>query len=352
MGLLSSSLIVSLLIAEMGLRLVAPQSPSWLDIYRALPDDRAYALQPNTRRDVVTGEGHWTVTTDEHGFRSSGTQHRPDDAPVALVLGDSFTFGQGVSDADTFVAQLGARADVPFRLHNSGVGGYGPVQYRLVLDDWISTQRAPHVAIIVIFTGNDFFDCIWDKRVPVRDGVLGDDGGWRSWLRRRLHMYRLVSRVWQQLTPAPANNPRRGISTSMQDPAAWERPPLLEAQAAFTTQIRHMAETGRLHGIQLMGVIIPSQDLVRQQDRQEPVAVSRAAAAFIEAKVEFLDSTDALRVLGAERAFLQRDGHLTPSGHAAVAALLAPHLQRLLVPSGPHAVPGSPSATPPSPNGR
>jgi hypothetical protein len=64
---------------------------------------------------------HRTVTIDADGLRENG-RARPLGAPI-LALGDSFTFGDEVDDADTWPAQLEVRLGRP--VLNGGVFGYG-----------------------------------------------------------------------------------------------------------------------------------------------------------------------------------------------------------------------------------
>ena len=64
------------------------------------------------------------VTIDEQGIRSNG-QQPPDigGAPSILALGDSFVFGDQVSNAESWPAQLEAK--LRRRVINAGVFGYG-----------------------------------------------------------------------------------------------------------------------------------------------------------------------------------------------------------------------------------
>ena len=63
--------IVTIVIGELGVRIVAPQPASWLDVYRRHPALPFYALAPHVERLIDTGETRWTVFTDEHGYRVS-----------------------------------------------------------------------------------------------------------------------------------------------------------------------------------------------------------------------------------------------------------------------------------------
>lgn len=68
----------------------------------------------------------WTASVNRHGFRGAAPA-RGDEAPRVLVLGDSYAFGYGVDDEDTFAHQLGRRLAGASVL-NFGVPGYDLVQ--------------------------------------------------------------------------------------------------------------------------------------------------------------------------------------------------------------------------------
>lgn len=326
--LLAISVGFSFVLAEVFLRIAVPQPKSWLDIYQSRAGSRSYGLQSDAQRVVSTGEAIWTVTTDGQGHRKCGVGARPDTAPTALVLGDSFTFGEGVSDDDTFVARLAARSDTQFRFVNAGVSGYGPVQYRMVLEDWLAAKNpCPQVTIIVVFTGNDFHDCIWSKNTPVVNGVLGDTGGLRSWLKRNLHLYRGASKIWQGSGLGGNDQRAAQYRILMNNPEEWEKPPLLDAWPIFCAEIKRIAEICRSNGGNVLGVIIPSRDLVELPTTTASIPTERAAGAFNAAKTRFIDTTTALRHLGPSKAYLRYNGHLTPEGNAAVAEAIAPFIQ-------------------------
>jgi hypothetical protein len=66
--------------------------------------------------------------------------------PELLLVGDSFTAGVGVNDAETFAWRLAEGLDRPVRNH--GVGGFGPVQ--AVLKFEAIADAYPDVAVVVL----------------------------------------------------------------------------------------------------------------------------------------------------------------------------------------------------------
>ncbi len=81
----------------------------------------------------------------------------PDDGtPRVLFVGDSFTFGEGVRDGDTFVAAVGRAVATdagPVAVLNAGVPGYGTFEEALRLPALLERFR-PRVVVVVV-TPND-----------------------------------------------------------------------------------------------------------------------------------------------------------------------------------------------------
>ena len=94
-------------------------------------------------------------STDFLGFRKSSVQKNITNNRV-LVMGDSFTFGLGVEDDQTFVSLM--NTDNPDTIFiNGGVPGYAPDQQMLWLREAVlSTQ--PDSIVFIIYLGNDLVD--------------------------------------------------------------------------------------------------------------------------------------------------------------------------------------------------
>ncbi|TEU21937.1 MAG: hypothetical protein E3J21_01150 [Anaerolineales bacterium] len=87
------------------------------------------------------------------GFRDDGLDEEKEFRVV--VLGDSFTQGGAVNLDDTWVEQLEQQTKAD--LINLGVGGYGTVQERILLERY-GMKLEPDLVILALFTGNDFGD--------------------------------------------------------------------------------------------------------------------------------------------------------------------------------------------------
>ncbi len=110
-------------------------SPGWSGRHRHYDYEARYSVDHRSMR---------------HCPAASGSGRR------VLVLGDSYTFGLGVNDAETFSCLISAtRTDID--LVNAGVPGYAPDQEML----WLRDARelfVPDLVVWVLFLGNDLID--------------------------------------------------------------------------------------------------------------------------------------------------------------------------------------------------
>lgn len=331
--------LVMLAFSEIVVRVLAPQPPSWLEIYRRHPTLPLYALQPNAERSASTGETRWTVITDENGYRVGARATAPSTKPTALVLGDSFTFAHGVDYARGFVSLLEETTEL--RYLNAAVPGYGPVQYRQILEVELARGLRPRLLLIGIFLGNDLQDCIWPKDLPVRDGVVGDEGGFKSALKRRSHLYRLVANLFH--AAAAQGGERNDTPMRTFEPAQWQEGGGFAAvPAILERELGRIAELGKQHGFATVVLLIPSRQAVEAAqggprvdglDYQLPARLTRDK--LDAAGLPYVDVLDALRATPAEQIYFTFDGHLTALGNRLVADALRPRVQALLSPPHP-----------------
>jgi hypothetical protein len=168
-------------------------------------DDVGYVPKANadmTARSEIDGRVIYDVTYDtgpDH-FRVM-PQAAPDAEACVLVFGDSFTFGVGVGNDETYAAQIVKLSDRRVAAHNFGVSGWGPHQFLAGLQSG-RFQRAvrckPTDAVFLMIPSLIWrtvgMTNPWDSKGPryrlgvdgrpARDGVLGDDDpyNWRRWI--------------------------------------------------------------------------------------------------------------------------------------------------------------------------
>lgn len=280
--------------------------------------------------------------TDEHGFRN------PPGAGAAdlLFLGDSFTEGDGVAEAETFVQLVGAASGL--RVRNLGVGGYGPPQELLVLQRH-GLALKPRAVVWQIFEGNDLPDAErfaeWrsnpDQEVP----SFGARYLTHSLFRRVLNK---TARTAAAAAPAQfraADGRLLPLSARDLKPYRPELPtqfPLGMAETERAIEAGYKACQAR--GIPLLVLFVPLEsrvlapfivfDTPAERDRVLPGGVTQSPGDFgstlgrfcRQLGCSYLDlypllSREARR--GRQRLYILGDGHLDTAGHQRVADEIA-----------------------------
>lgn len=168
LSLLAFSVVFSLVFLEITLRLFLPSE-------KKIPESprRGWALAPErvwTEHHPVLGWYHQKskaailrvgdretpLHTNSLGFRGQReyAAHKPEGVRRTLVLGDSFVFGFGVRDEETFSAILESR-DPSLEMVNAGVPGYGIDQIFLSFST-LGKSLKPDYVLIGIFP-DDFW---------------------------------------------------------------------------------------------------------------------------------------------------------------------------------------------------
>jgi hypothetical protein len=340
---------------ELGLRLF------WDGFY--VKTQKAYA-QPHPVRgwsnrpdvSVPYGEPEFstTVTHNRFGYRSRPIEHaRTPGRARVLVLGDSFAYGVGVGDRETFSAQLEALAP-ELEVINTGVNGYGTGQELLLLrDEGLAFQ--PDV-VIVSFFWNDVANSY--KNAAVHFALRGDRleypgppppaavaasererkparerGERRAWLRHS-YAYRFVSDrakllgYWLKFAlgvPLEEND----FVSAAQRGDAWQ------LELALLREIERVAREG---GARTLLLLMPEQVQVQPELRvtglsREDYELQQRLHAFAkQAGIPVVDPLPALRAAYAasgEPLYYLRDRHLRAPAHAIVARELLARLREL-----------------------
>jgi lysophospholipase L1-like esterase len=149
------SLIVGLVLAEIGVRLLAPQ-PMNGTVFEYAPRGYSVIKSKGTALFAV-GDSKGIYHFMSPHLR--GTTVPPAGAIRILVLGDSFTFGVGLPEEDTYVARLQKKLVAVFgigrvALLNAGIGGSGSAEHLAFLEDF-GGDIAPR-AVLVFVSVDDF----------------------------------------------------------------------------------------------------------------------------------------------------------------------------------------------------
>jgi lysophospholipase L1-like esterase len=361
---------LSLLFAELAVRIARPQEAMSVDRGLYEPDPpRRYRLHPGYHGRITNHvEFDHEVAINSHGMRgpepSAAGEARGESNAAAtgvaghavalplrvLALGDSFTFGVGAGETETFPARLETHlraAGVPAEVWNAGAPGYGVPDEVAWYERWGVPLR-PDVVVIAPFLANDLQDAEPGSPTHVVNGELVATGGEgkpvRRWLYYHSHLVRLIKSsllegpLRQKLgLPEPWALRERRAELGLYDPTL---PLELEAGEAATD--RAVAELARLtarNHARAIAVLVPSLPQVdparwqalygelgmdlRDQDPRRPNRLF--AEIFARHGVPVIDPTDALAaaVARGERVYYARDQHLTPVGYDLLAREVA-----------------------------
>lgn len=340
LGVASLALVAAAGLAELGLRWLAPQPISWLSIY-AEDDVLPYRLAPGAAQHVDTGETRWDVYVDAHGYRTEAPDRQAlAGGPFLLGIGDSFAFGHGCDQAQSLYGLLD-RALEGTTVVNAAVPGYGPTQYRQVLERHLGRPGLSGV-VVTSFLGNDFHDAIWNKDRPITDGALGATAGRRYWIKKTSHLYRFLS------ARAHALGFGRGesdllLNAELMTPEAWFDGRLAEAERVYAEELERIRDLCREHELPLFVVLLPARTSVDDElcaasvaaaalapdTWQRDLPTQKAAAICARLNVAYLETSELLGALPPPLYF-RFDGHLRPE----VTRALAGHLERHLAPGG------------------
>lgn len=184
--------------AELAVRWLAPQASPEGDRYYQSDAELGWTLIADAQGVLANRVDFSThVRTNHLGLRGGepGNRH-----PKVLGVGDSFMFGFGVEEEESFLA-VAARA-LGGEALNAGVPGYDVCQ-AVDLAARLAPRLAPDAIVLSAFVGNDEREAGEGRqRMVVRDGVFREPGkpSRKKSLRRRLlhpifahsHLVRLI----------------------------------------------------------------------------------------------------------------------------------------------------------------
>lgn len=291
----------ALVVAEVGYRWSrgAALGPTTNPAYVVHDAELGWAYRPGTRARHRSAEFDVEVRIHGRGFRGEEWPAKRPDRKRVLVLGDSFAFGWGVEQGETFAAQL-ARLEPGWDVFNAGVSGYGTDQELLLLRR-LKQELEPDL-VLCLFCANDLFECSG----PVAYGrhkpyfVLGESGPELRGTPVPEPLLERVSHLWRAFVKYRWERGRRPrVEQHAQD---WQ-----------LVQALYLEMSRELDGVPLL-VLSEHTQLVRLAERSA---------------LHHLDLRPVLGAQGAGARFAV-DGHYTASGHAAVARALRDRARELL----------------------
>jgi lysophospholipase L1-like esterase len=354
LGLALVASILSLAVAELVLGLTVPASnlrtTAGLNIYES-DAELGYRLRPDVFRRVPWLGRDITIVTDRLGHRipegdplaragEAREGQAPGGAPVLVVAGDSYTFGNEVLAEETFVQLLGLAMNR--RPVNLGVGGYSLDQSARMLGRYLTGAAPDLQALLVVYVGNDLE---WGA-APRSPGV--DLNGYltrpssssspdivaelRMWVTIHSRLAFLAQKVWRSLTAeraAPVPTPG-GPAPSRAEPTTqrWIYDPTRYTEESLVGH-RAVLESLRTEalraGVPVTVVLMPEPDQVHGALSDVPNRAMQELLAEIGLPViDLLPLMRSAASTGHEPLYHPPPlGHLSPAGHRVVASLLA-----------------------------
>jgi lysophospholipase L1-like esterase len=159
LALVGGSLLFALLAAELVLRAVdaKPQTATVLSAFFEYDPMTGWRGRPGAQSRFWSANFDVVIEHDADGFRESLDQpiaHDAEAGNVTWVIGDSFTWGYGVANGETFVDQLNRLAVGDRRFRNLGHSGFSTLQECLLLESLLEKGYRPR-EVLVQFCEND-----------------------------------------------------------------------------------------------------------------------------------------------------------------------------------------------------
>ncbi|HOK67034.1 MAG TPA: GDSL-type esterase/lipase family protein [Anaerohalosphaeraceae bacterium] len=240
----------------------------------------------------------YVFSTDARGFRNPASTDKAD----AVVLGDSFAEGSGVSDEQAWPVLLGQATGRT--VYNLGMSGTSAAGYLEVLERF-GLALKPRWVLCLLYEGNDFRDSNFQRDERPGRASLGDVIFKGSPLRRRIQTFLIRTlgpvgsrRFWD--APEKLNQPSHPMYPvswlPLEVPAGsghfyafelkrvldhWVRPEQFSRSAAFEhTQaaLRRMKELCSAQGAELVVVYAPDKPHVLLQSVRDRLSAEQVRA--------------------------------------------------------------------------
>jgi len=274
---------------------------------------------------------------NEHGYRGTAprTIKKPRHLTRILIVGDSFTFGWGSRQYETFVQQIQDALDPDrYEVINAGYhAGYSPDSYYAYLVRE-APRLAPNVLVVVLFSGNDVEDVstnIWlatdEHGGPTR---LMTTRLLHDWQGKPIHSAETLRPFWpwnyhvsilsgshafigltshlNRALGVPDLTERLEREARKQREDAWER---------IEIAIRSIARWSSSHRVHLLFVTLPPKQGADADTRELDDLIERLELPLVEASSHL-----------SYRNYLVNDGHFNRSGNTVVARLILDFLRR------------------------
>ena len=336
LALVLTGVLLAFLALEVVLRLsdAVPEVGSPLYSFHESDSYVGWRGRPNVRLRYHRPEFDTLVQLDADGWREPDPPRPADAARRTLVLGDSFTWGWGVSQGETFTDRLQARLAPTVEIVNRGVIGFGTAQEYLVLERELAA--ASYDTVVLTFFINDlddntdgkdgrrpYFELVDGELLPRNQPALPRTSPLEIFLKDHSRAYLFVEFEIGML--------KRRFRGEADGERLYREKPAVDIHdlPAYAVTARLLDEMNRLvreHGARFFVVYVPQRS---EFESDTPLPYVRTVHAMIDditrrAGIPMIDLAPAFRQqagAGRELVFLI-DAHWNPAGHALAAEVL------------------------------
>ncbi len=368
--LLSLSLLIILLLIELGLSLFYPQetmkriyenTPQILQASSVLP----YTLKPNSSGRFRTAEFDTWVSINSHGYRGKDFNLQKGNKHRILAIGDSFTAGHGVNDNETYASRLDELLGNDVEVINGGyVSGYSPDTYYLYLKT-SGFNLQPDIILAGLFIGNDIDHPLIGENIWVKVDNNGlplkiinaystvENGYYVADIKRfqytlpvlrNSHLFQFIMSRAQLLMPSLRNTSPVNLLIKQNSEALLHvyypeylarTQELLDGTEKLLLAMNTLAKK---HGSILIPIMIPEliqidhnaiPDFVSLPDGLDFDKPQRVLSKFFqENNIAFIDLLPVMREHADMRLYFPKDRHWTPEGHRLASEAIAGFLRK------------------------
>ncbi len=311
---------------------------------------RGWALTPNWQGVHQHQDYKVSYTINHRGFRGEFEGLPRDAGQRVAIVGDSFTFGFGVEDFETFSGQLERKANGTLQVLNFGVPGTSTDQQLLLIQDQVLGYK-PNVIILVAYLANDlidnqlgfplqtenakpFFTLVDDRlvleNVPVPRqrkppvlanhtlssvilGGLKAETGWLGQYLARSHVASLLG--WRE--SIPPETLQQQFETKLAGPLKL-----------FNALVLRLQDALRETNTRFILALLPGQSYLKTPDsisgQYQEYLRSKIKTGLAETGISVVDiGAQLAKDKPSEALYFPNDGHLNTAGHLQVAKILA-----------------------------
>lgn len=346
LGLILLGVLLALLALEVFLRVTdaVPEVDSPLFNFHENDAYLGWIGKPNVRLRYHRPEFDTLVQHDAGGWRQPDPPRPQDATERVLVLGDSFTWGWGVSQGEVFTDRLQAALPATIAVFNRGIIGFGNAQEYLLLERELAATK--YDVVVLMFFINDladntdakdghrpYFELVDGQLVPRNQPALARTSPVQRFFKDHSLAYLFIETELGLI--------KRRFAGEADDERSYKEAGAVEFHSlpGYAVTTRLLSEMHRLvreHGAQFVIVYVPQRSEFQLDAPYPFVQAVHAMVDDVAARehIPLIDLSPSFRqqaMTGSELVY-PIDAHWTPAGHrlAADTLLASPVFQAAL----------------------